>query len=207
MPVMDGIEAARQIRNPRSAVLNHDIPIIALTANAMQSHRQSCLSAGINDFVAKPIIKVVFRDALRKWLPTGDSAIPTATGQVVPSATAENAVVVFDRPGVLSRLEGDTELALIVFEAFLVDMPGQIQALKDLVKSGDAAGSARLAHSIRGASANVGGERLRRMAAKMEKAADVGDLDALNNRMSELEEEFHLLSDELSTDCHAKAAR
>jgi len=45
MPVMDGLEASRQIRNPRSAVLHHDIPIVALTANAMESDRRSCLAA------------------------------------------------------------------------------------------------------------------------------------------------------------------
>jgi chemotaxis family two-component system sensor kinase Cph1 len=66
MPVMDGIEAARQIRNPRSKVLNHDIPIIALTANAMRSDRDSCLAAGMNDFVPKPIMKGVLRDALKQ---------------------------------------------------------------------------------------------------------------------------------------------
>jgi light-regulated signal transduction histidine kinase (bacteriophytochrome)/DNA-binding NarL/FixJ family response regulator len=195
MPVMDGIEAARQIRNPRSAVLNHDIPIIALTANAMESDRDSCLAAGMNDFVPKPILKAVLRAALNRWLPTGDAAIPTATRQVVPSITGKEETLIFDRAGVLRRLEGDNGLAQIVFSAFFEDMPGQIEALKYLVKSGDASGAARQAHSIRGAAANAGGERLRALASEMEKAADAGDLLFIAIRMDELELQFRCLKD------------
>ena len=195
MPVMDGIEAARQIRNPRSAVLDHDIPIIALTANAMQSDRDSCLAAGMNDFVPKPILKAVLRAALNRWLPTGDAAISTATRQVVPSITGKEETLIFDRAGVLRRLEGDNGLAQIVFSAFFEDMPGQIEALKYLVKSGDASGAARQAHSIRGAAANAGGERLRALASEMEKAADAGDLLFIAIRMDELELQFRRLKD------------
>jgi len=195
MPVMDGIEAARQIRNPQSSVLNHDIPIIALTANAMQSDRQCCLAAGMNDFVPKPIVMTVLRDALDRWLRTEDAAIPTATGHVVSSGATEGVAVVFDRAGVLSRLEGDTELASIVFAAFLEDLPGQIHILRDFVKGGDTAGSARQAHSIKGAAANVGGECLRKLASEMEKAADAGDLHFITLRMADMELQFGRLRD------------
>jgi PAS domain S-box-containing protein len=195
MPVMDGIEAACQIRKPQSAVLNHDIPIIALTANAMQSDRDSCLAAGMNDFVPKPISVAVLRTALNRWLPTGDAAIPSATRQVIPSTTAEDATLIFDQAGALGRLAGDPKLAQIIFGVFLEDIPHQIHALKDLVKSGDTASSARLAHSIKGASANVGGERLRNMASVMEKAANAGDLQLVAARMADLELEFGQLRD------------
>jgi HPt (histidine-containing phosphotransfer) domain-containing protein len=81
----------------------------------------------------------------------------------------------------------------IVFESFLADVPRQIQALKDLVESRDDAGSARQAHAIRGASANVGGESLQKLAAEMEKAADAGDWRSVIARMDELELRFSLL--------------
>jgi HPt (histidine-containing phosphotransfer) domain-containing protein len=96
---------------------------------------------------------------------------------------------------VLGRLDGDNELAAIVIAVFLEDIPAQIQTLKDFVKSGDTASSARQAHSIRGASANVGGDRLRNVASVMEKAADVGDLHAVAARMADLELEFDRLRD------------
>ena len=195
MPVMDGIEAARQIRNPQSAVLEHDIPIIALTADAMQSDRDSCQAAGMNDFVPKPILKSVLRAALKRWLCTGNAATPSGAPQVVPSTTAADTTLIFDLEGMLGRLDGDNELAAIVIAVFLEDIPAQIQTLKDFVKSGDTASSARQAHSIRGASANVGGDRLRNVASVMEKAADVGDLHAVAARMADLELEFDRLRD------------
>jgi len=193
MPVMDGVEATRRIRNPQSEALHHDVPIIALTANAMQSDRLLCLAAGMNDFVTKPIFKGALHDVLRRWLPSGDSATPAASGTLVPAETSERKTKVFDPASVLSRLEGDKELVQIVFDAFLADAPHQLEVLKELVEHGDHAGTARQAHSIRGASASVGGESLRKLAADMEKAADADDWNFVLSRMDELELEFTLL--------------
>ncbi|MEI7673147.1 MAG: response regulator, partial [Deltaproteobacteria bacterium] len=69
MPEMNGLEATRHIRNPQSAVQNHQIPIIAMTAGAMQGDREKCLEAGMNDYVSKPISPLALSDALDKWLP------------------------------------------------------------------------------------------------------------------------------------------
>jgi CheY-like chemotaxis protein len=69
MPEMNGLEATRHIRNPQSAVRNHQIPIIAMTAGAMQGDREKCLEAGMNDYVSKPISPQALAEALDKWLP------------------------------------------------------------------------------------------------------------------------------------------
>jgi PAS domain S-box-containing protein len=74
MPEMNGIDATRQIRDPQSKVRDHRIPIIAMTANAMQGDREKCLEAGMNDYVPKPISPQVLAKALDKWLPTGAAA-------------------------------------------------------------------------------------------------------------------------------------
>jgi PAS domain S-box-containing protein len=206
MPVMDGIEAARQIRNPRSKVLNHDIPIVALTANAMESDRENCRAAGMNDFVAKPVSMVILREVLRKWLQTKAAESAVAEGPSVPTGTTDDATQVFDPASVLLRLEGDRELAQIVFEAFLEDLPAQIQALKDFVKCGDAPGSARIAHSIRGASASVGGECLRNVAFEMEKSADAGNLQPVARNMADLELQFRRLQDAMKVHTQSKSS-
>jgi HPt (histidine-containing phosphotransfer) domain-containing protein len=159
----------------------------------------------MNDFVSKPIMKAVLRNALTKWLHTDEVACPTANGQAFSFGITEKVTDVFDRSNVLLRLEGDDKLAQIVFAEFLEDIPRQIQALKDLVKNGDASGSARQAHAIRGACASVGGEVLRKVATEMENAADAGDLVSVKIRMADMEAQFLLLRDAIKRECDAGA--
>jgi two-component system sensor histidine kinase/response regulator len=67
MPEMDGFEATAVIRRPDSPVLNHDIPIIAMTAYAMKGDREKCIAAGMNDYLAKPIQAEKLAEALERW--------------------------------------------------------------------------------------------------------------------------------------------
>ncbi len=67
MPEMDGYEATRQIRDEGSNVRDHCIPVIALTANALQGDRENCLEAGMDDYLAKPVKKTVLRSVLEKY--------------------------------------------------------------------------------------------------------------------------------------------
>jgi CheY-like chemotaxis protein len=71
MPEMDGVEATRRIRDPQSAVLNHDIPIIAMTANVQQADRSRCFDAGMNGFITKPVLPAEVREVLARWLSPG----------------------------------------------------------------------------------------------------------------------------------------
>ncbi|MGH1363991.1 MAG: two-component regulator propeller domain-containing protein [Calditrichia bacterium] len=68
MPVMDGITATQQIRDPESGVQNSSIPVIALTANAMKGDREKCIAAGMNDFISKPFKKTQLLEVLEKFL-------------------------------------------------------------------------------------------------------------------------------------------
>jgi CheY-like chemotaxis protein len=69
MPEMDGLEATRNIRDPQSAVTNHAIPIIAMTAHAMQGDLERCIEAGMNDYLTKPVDPQTLSEVLDKWLP------------------------------------------------------------------------------------------------------------------------------------------
>ena len=80
----------------------------------------------------------------------------------------------------------DEELVDAVLNAF-DDLPKQIEELKRMLKEGDVQGSTRLAHSIKGASANAGGERVRRVAREMEDAGHAGDLEAIRSAVPALE--------------------
>lgn len=72
MPEMDGYQATGEIRNPGSTVLNHKIPIIAMTANAMRGDREACIQAGMDDYLAKPVKSNELKDMLEKWLNPGE---------------------------------------------------------------------------------------------------------------------------------------
>jgi len=202
MPEMDGLEATREIRNPKSAIPNHQIPIIAMTAHAMQGDRERCLEAGMNDYVTKPVSPQALAEVLDKWLPK-KTAPPTKQATPRPEDTPpvsaqEPETSVFDRAGMMARMMDDEDLARTVAEGFLEDIPRQIEALRGYLDAGDAPGAERQAHAIKGASANVGGERLRGVAFEMEKAGKAGDLDVVKARMADLEAQFNALKEAMT---------
>ena len=192
MPEMDGFEATRRIRDPGSAVLNHRIPIVAMTAHAMQGDRERCLEAGMDDYITKPISPQALAEVLDRWLPR-DYAVPAAHGPMEAGAgrswTSTDALV-FDRAGLMIRLMDDEVLVRVVVDGFLEDAPRQIEALKVCLAAGDASGAIRQAHTIRGASATVGGDALSAVAQQMEKVATSGDLEAVRDHLPDLEYEF-----------------
>ncbi len=71
MPVMNGLEASRRIRDPHSPVRNHRVPIIALTAAAMKGDRERCLEAGMDDYISKPLRPHQLLALVEKWIPAG----------------------------------------------------------------------------------------------------------------------------------------
>jgi len=81
MPEMDGFEATAMIRDPASNVLNHNVPIIAMTANAMQGDRENCLAAGMNDYLSKPVKKDALAQVIETWF-TSDPSSGVTRGAV-----------------------------------------------------------------------------------------------------------------------------
>ncbi len=199
MPEMDGLEATRRIRNPMSGVLNNRVPILAMTASAMQGDQDKCLNAGMDGYVSKPVAPLELAAALGKWLPAENLESKRAdhregTDAGVDSQTfptlAKLALPVFDKAGTISRLMDDEALAREVVVLFLDDIPKQVAELKRFLDAGQASGSERVAHSIKGASANVGAEVLREVAFNVEKAAKAGELAAAKGLMEELLAQF-----------------
>ena len=218
MPEMDGLEATRRIRDPRSAVLNHAVPIVAMTAHALAGDQQQCLVAGMNDYISKPISPKALANALQRWLPrnsdqgeapAGEAPAGEAPGGAAAAAADPAAAVVepsggeapageahaaeppvFDRQGMLERMMGDENLARVIVDGFLEEIPQLIEALKACIAAGDTAGAYRHAHSIKGAAANVGGEALRAAALRAEKAGQAGDQAAIMALVPDLECQF-----------------
>jgi CheY-like chemotaxis protein len=79
MPEMDGYQATRVIRDSSSEVLDHDVPVIAMTANAFAEDRERCLASGMNDFLSKPVVLAELRATLARWLESPERSSPQAT--------------------------------------------------------------------------------------------------------------------------------
>jgi PAS domain S-box-containing protein len=209
MPEMDGYGAARLIRswessrdpagststNPPSAPAH--IPILALTAHAGKGEREKCLKAGMDDYVPKPITPQNLAMAVERWIIEGmranRSASTGAAGTSREQEGAERTQPVFDRKDFLGRLMGDEALARTITFQFLEEAPRQIESLKEMVQKGDREGAHRQSHSLKGASANVGGTFLRQVAYEMEKAGEKGDIEKIASLMPEMERQFALL--------------
>jgi PAS domain S-box-containing protein len=192
MPEMDGFGATKAIRDPASAVLDHRIPIVAMTAHAMQGDREKCLEAGMDDYLSKPIRPLALAEALERWLPKKkEFGRPKVEAeQAKPENGQGEDVAVWDRAGMMERLMDDDELARTIVAGFLEDVPRQIEALRDCLRTGDGPATERQCHTIKGASANVGGEALRTYAAGMERAAKARELGTVGECMAGLEAEF-----------------
>ena len=201
MPEMDGYEASRRIRNPETGVINKDVPIIAMTANAMEGDREKCLNAGMNDYLAKPVQPRELSDMLIKWL--GKNHLEKETGEVhttkvqgeTPDGNGQSDI--FNAEDLLKRLMGDEELARPIVVGFLNDIHKQILALKDYLAHGDVPSVQRQAHTIKGAAANVSCNNLRDAALEMEKAGKGGDLERAAVLMPRIEEHFEVLRETL----------
>ncbi len=177
MPEMDGYEATRWIRSKESFVRDHEIPIIAMTANALAGDREECLAAGMNDYISKPVTPKALGTLIEKWAMKGKphESEKAAQGPVADRLKGEeDTTVIFDRDAFLDRLMGDEGLAREIIGAFITDISDQIGAVNDWNGYGDIDVFRRGAHSIKGASSNVGAMAMSRAAAGMEEAAKAG---------------------------------
>jgi two-component system, sensor histidine kinase and response regulator len=180
MPVMDGYQATAAIRQLPAGRGEH-LPIIALTANAMQGDRQRCLDEGMNDFLAKPFTLVQLRDTLARWLaktaltvsvpsvgPAALSAMPTVSG---PSVHAGEAAVI--NPATLEALreidpQGGNGLMVELLQAFLTMAKPGFSDVENAVRSADSKALASAAHALKSAAANVGAEKLSNLYRQLE---------------------------------------
>jgi len=187
MPEMDGFEATEAIRRKEETTGAH-IPIIAMTAHTLKGDRQTCLDAGMDDYVAKPVQPKELAGAIERWI---GAEAPTEQDQSKRMETKSTPV--FDRDELLARLGGDEKLLHDIVGVFLQDAPGQMQSLKDAAEKGDATLAQRQAHTLKGASANVGASALQELVSQMEMAGKKGDLSRALELLGTIREEYERL--------------
>jgi CheY-like chemotaxis protein len=215
MPLMDGYEATNAIRNlenefdeignRKDSIKLERIPIIAMTAHAIEGYRDRCLEAGMDDYITKPFKRIEFLSMVDKWA-------QSITGSGLPIAELRSKIqgprmkmneedthketnlpINFDKA--VEEFEGDKEFLVEVLNAFLENVSAQTGTIRQAISDGDAEVVGREAHSIKGGSANLTADTLSDIAFKLERTGSSGDLEGSLETLELLEKEFKRLEE------------
>jgi len=217
MPNKDGLEATGELRRREQAsAAKRRMPIVALTANAMEGDRERCLAAGMDDYLSKPVRREHLEAALGKWLaadpqPAGSAssdagdAKRAAGGRETPAASRPASPGPRaagpedeDDPIDMKTLEsmrsigqdGGNDLMARAVHLYLQTSPEQVRELHGAVGRNEAAALNRLAHSLKSSSAMIGALRLAELCRNLEAQARGDSLESAAERVTEIEAEF-----------------
>jgi CheY-like chemotaxis protein len=187
LPELDGYQLARLIRDPMTMVLDHKVPIIAMTAHALAGDREKCLMSGMDEYVAKPVNPRMLQEILDRLTGVENDAGETSA---MPRKSVTPEHLTFDRQELIERVMGNEDIARRVADRFVSDIPAQLAALSGAIEGADRDRAHAIAHSIKGAAANVSAVALSRITAALEAAAKSGDMLRARECMAALSGEF-----------------
>lgn len=170
MPLLNGYDATAVIRNPASAVKNHSIPVIALTANAMQEDRDRCLAAGMDDYLSKPIEVAKVLSMLDRWL------VAISPEKKRDRGRSNSTAAIFDREEFVKRSLDDLEISRSVAKVFITAAPEYLESIRIALDTDDMLALQKSAHKLKGSAATIALPLLTKTAGLIEKAAETGDL-------------------------------
>ena len=174
MPGMDGFEATAEIRKREGG--EHRVPIVAMTANALEGDRKKCLAAGMDDYLSKPVDLKKLTDILLRWDVTLDASVIQS----------------------LRALAGEeTKLVRDVIEQFLKDSPKRVETIFRAAKEENARELEKAAHALKGASGNIGAKAMWAVCEKIEDLARSNELKEAAGPLGVLQEEFDKLKVDL----------
>jgi protein-histidine pros-kinase len=202
MPELDGYEATREIRRLEAAAGRLRIPIVALTAHAIQGTEQQCREAGMDDYLTKPLDRDRLTDVLDRHLGDGQDQAAGAGADRAIAAESEEVAEAVDWSGLLQLLEGDEDLARELAEVYIGSGDSLLADLVEAVDSGDWVTVGSKAHALKGASANIRAGRVADAAGRLEAAARAGEAEQLGALAAELKRDLGAAVDYL----RAKAA-
>ncbi|MCH5268346.1 MAG: PocR ligand-binding domain-containing protein [Lachnospiraceae bacterium] len=172
MPEMDGVETTHIIR--RFHAEYNDVPIIALTANAVDGTKEMFLKEGMNDFVAKPIELRTLTSKIKQWLPVEKVQKAEGVGEGIQEPQDDIIVGDLDTKNAI-RLLGTADLFWSVLETYYKSIEDKANFIKELEESGDWARYTIEVHLLKSLSSQVGAMQLSGMAAELEKAGNARD--------------------------------
>ncbi len=167
MPEMDGFETTRMIREKEKSKNLPPVPIVAMTANAMQGDRELCMQAGMNDYLSKPISPEKLHSALVKWLNIKDTSRTT-------SLEDHHDLHLVNMQHLELFTEGDHAQERMIVEVFLKVAKDSLENIESHLKAGGVDETWRHAtHKLKGSSAQIGAEKLAQLCLEAEHADDI----------------------------------
>lgn len=191
MPEMDGYEAAQAIRR-RERESGAHLPIIAMTANAMEGDRQKCLEAGMDGYLSKPIRSQELFEMIDRFSPHPgkEDGGGESLGAAMQTPPAGAYLPLFDMEAGLKHVGGDEPLLRRIVQIFVEDTPKQLEKIKQALEVPDQKLLECYTHGLKGAAANVGAEAIRKTALEMEIAAQQEDFKKAGLLYPKLASEF-----------------
>jgi two-component system, sensor histidine kinase and response regulator len=214
MPVLDGYKATSEIRRLEAGAQH--TPIIAVTGSTMKADQQRCLAAGMDDYVAKPFDQPALDDVLNRWVSDGSDPngigdpseppppIHVGLAHLHDPDRAVLDVEVVERLGRLGEATGEDLLGQLA-TLFLSDADTRVVALRQAIARDDAGAVVRSAHTLSGASANLGATVLARLCATLAADGVVGDLGGGPALLDALEDELSRVRSALGSAAPAPA--
>jgi CheY-like chemotaxis protein len=189
MPEMDGFEATRAIRS-REAAGGRRVPIIALTANAMEGDRERCLASGMDDYLSKPFKSAQLYALLSRWLPTVAGTDEATQTIAKPQPVAEAKTLEIGAIAEIRAAGGRDADRLLekVLRLYCDSVPQMLKTLQDAAGKGDCAAVQRTAHALKSSSQNVGAVRFAQLCRDLETGARGGEIRF--DRLAALQFEF-----------------
>ena len=167
MPEMDGLEATRRLR---ATLRCAKLPIIAMTAHAMDSQREDCRQAGMDDFLSKPVDPELLQDKLLRWRPALTGAKPTQEKALMTPEQELPELPGIDKTEGLRRMMNKPRLYEKVLRDFHARFIEEPQIIRSAIDSGDLSTAERRAHSIKGLAGTIGATGLQNAAKTLETA-------------------------------------
>jgi CheY-like chemotaxis protein len=204
MPDMDGLEACRIIgkewppeQRPR---------IVAMTANAMQGDREECLAAGMDDYLTKPIQVNALQEVLERsglWAKRRSQPLEQLVEVVASTGKVERQVLL--DPAVLSELrqlqgEGEPDIVQELAQAFQVETPPLLEALRKAVAEGKPEQLKRAAHNLKGSSNNLGARTMAALSAELEALGKNGTVEGAAELSTRLEREYQRVCEAIAVE-------
>ena len=196
MPVMDGLEATKEIRKWESGN-NHQssiqrVPIVAMTAGAMKGDKKKCLDAGMDGYISKPIKIKEIMPAIQSIIERKSGSCPETREQGAGSREPAEKNIPATMAGInieeaLERLDGNKELYREILNEFSKGNDNTIYEIRDAVAGKDMILARRLVHSLKGTAASISANTVRAAAIELEKAIKQEALDGADSLIDNLE--------------------